>query len=631
MECSINDAHVFKGEADVLVTVLSADSAESLDFTEQVSAFRSAGGQVIFAAKRDETAALPPSLTAARGETGLLEPAPAPIEVGRLCDDDASARRVARAVMRAIGTPMRYRINQRRGALAAALALTLTSGAFGWAYWSSQAELTELKAEAELGEALLAGVASKFPSTPSADAVLALADQLESALSDRAVARATDASLVDQARLFHAIGEARDLHGEPAAAQAAFIRAHELTGEILARNPDNPDKIFAHSQSAFWAGNSAFRRGDLDTAETYWGTYDRLSQTLVEQEPDNPLYQAEAGYAANNRGILELGRGSPVKALSLFEEAISLFQAGPEAGGHVPAYEMANTQGWRGKALEQLGRFEDAAAVRAAEAAIYLAELQQDSDQPRLTARYVNALINQGYSLAALGRIDEADDRLETALEFADQLVRDHPTNIRYARNYLNALNFRARSAIWRDEPIRAQLLLNEARSFIDRTDRAGQQDDRHVERASAHLIGAELALRAGAVERARLEASDAILACEQALRANFKRANGMLATAYFVDAEARRLSGDETSASRSLRQALDRIDAMESRAENPTIRALKSQVLWRLGEVERALTLRAELDTLGYKRPDYLEFWDSADRSRSVDANQSAMGDERG
>jgi tetratricopeptide (TPR) repeat protein len=631
VECSINDAHVFQGPSVILITVLSAASVDSLELTGQIMAYRDGGGRTILAARRDPHAVTPPSLAALRGDDGWLERAAAPRDLGVLDEDDTSARRMAATVAAMTSSPISDGVRRHGLAAAAALLVVVSAGAAGWSHLEARTDIAEVQVEAELADDLLAALADGFPVNPSGETVLGLADRLEGVLVERGLDAWGEDSLMQQAQLFHAIGEARDLHGEPERAQAAFARAHDLTGAVLARSQNDAERIFAHSQSAFWAGNSAFRRGDLDIAAGYFDTYADLSARLVALDPDNSLYQAELGYAANNNGALAFQSGDVERALAEFESALSIFQGAPLEDGHVGPVDVANIHGWRANALYGLGRFETAAQERRIEADIYQTQLQARPDDVRLSARWANAVLRQAEALSANGRTDEADAVLEPAVVAADRLVSDHPDNIRYARLYLGVLRERARLALWRDDLIRAQILLREARSHITRVDAAGQQDDRHGDRGLNHLLAAQIALSAGAVDTARLEATDAVLAGEHALREGYGLARGLLASAYFVEAEARRLSGDDIASNRSLREALTHLDHLEDGATNPVWADLRSRVLWRMGEVASARSLRAGLDLAGYNRPDYLEFWRGVDSSFNVDAADQAQGEDRG
>jgi len=631
IDCSINDAHLFEGEATVLVAVVSEASADSLELTEQITAFRKSGGQAILAARRNGRAPLPPSLTALRGPTGLLEPAPAPIELGRLSDDTASARTIARAVARFVQLPLTVRARRNGGLIAVAAAATFMAGLSGWIHLDSRAQIEAMETRAQLAESLVTALAANFPSSSDGEALLSLAGQVEESLSQQRSAAISDEMLIQQARLLHSIGETYDLHGQPDRGQAAFSQAHAFTGEMLQRQPNNPDRIFAHSQSAFWAGNSAFRRGDLAAAETFSQSYAELAERLVALDPGNSAYQAEAGHAANNLGVIAYQRGELEQAATVFETALETFQGAPLAQGDIGRTDIANTRGWRANALYRLGRFEAAAAERRAEARIYRIAREREPENARLTGREATALYREGLALSAMGRLSEADNAVATALTLTEGLVRRHPDNIRYARQHLNAVRERARLAFWRDDLIRAQLLLNDARAFVDRVDRAGQQDERHIDRGLNHLLAAEIALAAGALETARMEAADAVLAGEHGLRSGFEIARNLLAYAYFVDAEARRLSGDTDSANRSFRETLGHLDALAGAAWNPKLNALRSRALLRLGEVEEARIVRAELDSSGYRRPDYLEFWTEADAALSADASEQVQGDDRG
>ena len=649
LACSINDAHIFCGEADALVTIVSAQSTDSLDFTRQITAFRDAGGETIMTARRSADSALPPSLTAIRGPDGLLTPAPDPVDLGVFGDDEASLVRTARAVRGALGLgaaqAVTDQVRRHGGAGAAVLAIIAGLGSAGLTHWLGQADIVQAQREvavaqarvedartqAQLTDQLIAELAGSFPVNPSGEAVLRLADGLESVLLDDRLDQRSDANLVQQARLFHAIGQVRDVHRNPDDAQAAFERAHEVTGAVLDRQGEDPQRLLAHAHSAFYAGDSAYRRGELETAAQYYAVYESIAAQLIDRDPQNSLFRAEMGHAATNTGIVALERGEIDESIALFSDALRNFEGPAIADGHVGVTDLANAYGWRAKALQKAGRFQAAADQRGLEAELYAQQRRAGVFDSRLVGRHANALYRQGTVLAFMGRTEEADAVIEDGLELIDALVAQHPDNIRYARIYLQATRERARLAYWRGELNRAKLLLDNVRAFMERSDRAGQDDDRHIDRGLNHLLAAEIALAANAADTARFEAADAIFAGEHALRAGFVSARSLLASAYYLDAEARRLAGDDVSASRSLREAITHVEALEDEAMTANHLALLSQAKWRLGEVESAMRIRSELDSMGYRRPDYLRFWADVDTAASADATATTHGDNRG
>ena len=644
--CSINNAHIFQREATALLVIVSASSAESLDFTQQVMAFRETRQAPVFVCARDTEVELPPSLLAARGHDGLLEPAHAPERIGVLEATEDSAARAASAVIERLGKPPAPDLKTRAqkwalpGSLAASL-LVVTSLGLG-SHFSSEAaleatreemraELTENATYAQAGRALIATLSTEFPDSASGQELLALSDGIEAALASDDFTSFDDSTLLQQARIFTAIAETRDFHQEPAKARLAYDFAHQLTGVVLARAESDPERIIGHSLSAFYVAQQAYRNGDIDTAEEHFATYAALSEQLFEIDPENPEYIAELGYSRLNTGTVLLARGSTTEAMNEFEAALEIFHDRDQVAEYVPLNELANAYGWRAKGYHIQGDFDGAFNERQREIDTYRELLSQAGFSPNIVSFIANAQIEQSASLMATGRLEEAEPILTQALTATNNLVEEHPDNIAYARHQLNGLRQRARLNLWGGRPYSTASIMSWAANNIEGVDEADQQDDREIDRALTHLITAEIRLFSGDADRAYTAANDATRVGEDALRDGEERARPLVATAYFYEAEARRLRGDVSGVRLSLRRAREHLDQIEVVEVNPYLTDLRSRVAYRLGEISEARALRVELDAIGYARPDYVAFWNEVDSAQSVNVEENLEENSRG
>lgn len=631
---SINDVDIFRGEATHLVAILSDEAAQSRELADQVSVFREQSGGQVFTVRRSEEVVLPEVLKSERGTSGFLVPVATPKEFGPVVGERAQLRAAAQEIAKSIGvTPPSFLKRHLTATVGSALAACLII-AVGFAGVSlNRAELAEAQyAQAvQLGDQLLSALAAEFPTSASGDQLIALSNGVDQALSSLDFAAADTNALSQYASIYHAIGEVRDLHGEPRGAQLAFERAHEISGAILVAAPDDPQAMFAHSQSAFWAGNSAYRAGNLDTAQLHFATYANLAERLVEIDPSNSLYAAELGHAANNSGVIALERGEAREAATYFETAITIFEGSPLADGHISTSDIANSRGWRADALSALGQLSAAAQERLLEASTYERALSGSPGDSELEWALANSRFRAAQIMAQQGRDDEADAILEPALEASAQLVAEHPQNIRFARLYVTALWQRARLAFWRGDTIRAQLLLGEVSRYMARVDEAGQNDARHLDRGYVSLLSAEIALHAGALEDARADATEAILAGEQAILAGYESARSLLAVAYFTQGEALSMSGDTQSAMRSYRAVQTNIAALPTATTDLETQDLLARARWRLDDAEEALAIREELIELRYARSDFIAFWAAEGAALNANTVTPTRGDDRG
>jgi tetratricopeptide (TPR) repeat protein len=115
-------------------------------------------------------------------------------------------------------------------------------------------------------------------------------------------------SLERRARILHAMGEDDEKRGDLAKALAKFTEAHRVTEASLARDPDNPDRIYGHAQSEYWVGYIAYLKKDWAKAERYWQEYKKYADQLVTMDGRNPEWLRESGYADGNLCTLSIHR-----------------------------------------------------------------------------------------------------------------------------------------------------------------------------------------------------------------------------------------------------------------------------------------------------------------------------------
>jgi len=441
-----------------LVVVCSPTTRESVPVSEAVIRFRDTHprSQILPVLILDgdappEDAAIPPVLRSEPGRDGFLQPVDPPPAAASARREDIDYRAIAAAVAarvrpEATGALGRARQALRRGGeWSAAAAAALAVAAIGLGVWGYEARQGEREAE-RFASALLTTAAEDLPVAARRDVLVGIADQTLAALGDDSPRSLSDEELGRRARLWHVMGEAHDMSGDPERAAEAFALAYRMTEALLMRAPDDPGRMFDHAQSAFWIANSAWRRGDLRAAKPYYAEYAALADQMTAAEPGNPAYQAERAFASLNSGVVAFEEGEGRRALSLFEEAIDQFEAPVEAGA-VGATELANAQAWRADALFSLGRLEDSLDARAAEAAIYERRLADRPDDARTRGALAYNQVSRAELEAASGALEPANALLEEALATLEDLAEAHPENARFRRNHAAALFLRGRTA----------------------------------------------------------------------------------------------------------------------------------------------------------------------------------------
>ena len=178
-----------------------------------------------------------------------------------------------------------------------------------------------------------------------------------------------DDRMARQARARHLIGQVALDERDMETAKAEIEAAYKATAELMRRNPDDTDAVFAHAQSAFWLGSTYRDVQDYENALPYWREYDVLGAKLYAANPDSLDMLMEAAWGQSNLAILEGRLGRHEVALGHCENALKILEIGsqlwPEDIDIISslAYVLAN----QSRELTKLKKFDAALRVRTRE------------------------------------------------------------------------------------------------------------------------------------------------------------------------------------------------------------------------------------------------------------------------
>ena len=135
-------------------------------------------------------------------------------------------------------------------------------------------------------------------------------------------------------------------------AQSQIEASSKLTREVLARNPDDTDAIYAHAQSEYWVGDYYREQKKNAEMEKPWREYDRLAQALYKKDATNFDWVMEAGWGQNNMGIWareSLEAKLVDDAIRYYDTAIELFIKAQDmkTDSMSATFELANSLGGR--------------------------------------------------------------------------------------------------------------------------------------------------------------------------------------------------------------------------------------------------------------------------------------------
>ena len=411
-------------QAEHLIVVCSPNAAQSPWVGREIELFRALHGDAAILAvlaDGEPAQAFPPALRhALDGHT--VEPLAADF---RRADfrGDGGGRRLA--VLRLVAVLAGVRLDelvqrdgQRRvrrtlGWSGGVVAAVLVVGVLTTLTLNARAE-TERKREQATGlvDHMLTDVRRNLQRTGRLDQLAAVNESAMAYYRGQNLAKLTDDELRQRAKLLHAMGEDDEKRGILAKALAAFEEAHRTTAHLLAKKPNDPQRIFDHAQSEYWVGSVAWAVGDGREARRRFQAYLSLAQRLVENDAHNLDWIREVGYAESNLGMYELRRNGDlpharrhfVASLARFERVV---EARPDDTDAVrdACVELA----WLGDVARLTGDLNAARNYRAQEHSRLgrLAKANPDNGQLRF-----DLLTNE----LATARIDLADGAPEVAL-----------------------------------------------------------------------------------------------------------------------------------------------------------------------------------------------------------------------
>lgn len=233
-----------------------------------------------------------------------------------------------------------------------------------------------------------------------------------------------------RARVLLMLGEADNKRGDLKAALARYETAAMTTGEQLARDPENPQRLFDHAQSVFWVGYIAWQRGDRDKAKRQFTDYHDYAQCLVAKDPANEDWQAELEYAYSNLGTLAMDAGEAAEAEAWFRKAleISLAKLAKAPDDIERVLSAGQAYAWLADALHRQVKLDEARDTRGLEMGLY----QQQTSEAATGAKIMRPKTVAEYALAqieiAQGDLSSAAQRSSRASALADAALKIDPS-----------------------------------------------------------------------------------------------------------------------------------------------------------------------------------------------------------
>ncbi len=509
----------------------------------------------------------------------------------------------------------------RAGVATAAVAAVALAAGVGVALWQAR-EAGRQRVQAEgLIEYMIGDLRRKLEPVGRLDALDGVGDKALAYYAAQNLDHLDADSLGRRARALHMIGDLAQQRGRLDEAERDFQQAADSTAALLARHPDDGQRLFDHSQSEYWLGYTQWVRGRLIEAEASFRRYQALADRMVAGAPDNRDWKLEQIYAEQNVAIVLLDLGRPAESLELGERAeramAEVARARPDE-----AFDWATMIGWVARAQEDLGRYDDATASERRKMEVAHRAPGADTDAS------VQAVLATGdLEIARMqldrGRVDDALAGMRAVLGRFDALAARDSTNLDALLETTITQQTLEDLLIWRGDLAAARAL------------------DLRSAAAAARLLAAPRPKRSWRIELAggasalgvRLAADDAQRA-EAIVRlrsylANVRgyEAGGSQLT--FVDArvvggaglalgDALASSGRRAEAAAAWREAAGRT-APAAQRSNPEAMTLLGRLDLRLGCPQEARVLADRVLATGYRHPAFADLEDQLGPTQSA------------
>jgi hypothetical protein len=216
---------------------------------------------------------------------------------------------------------------------------------------------------------------------------------------------------------------------------AAFREAHRTTAALLAQAPDDPDRIFAHSQSEYWLGRIPYDRRNSAAARPAFERYKALVDRLIAIDPSNPTWIEESGYAEGSLCAIALEAPPDVTAARrhCFASLARILQVHRLRPHDLQVtLAVANHHAWAADVCNLLGRWDLVLAHRARQENLARMLLAREPNNFDFQDFWVSTQSTFADLLARHGQRLEARQWFERAAATAQRLhVRD-PENVRW-------------------------------------------------------------------------------------------------------------------------------------------------------------------------------------------------------
>jgi tetratricopeptide (TPR) repeat protein len=336
----------------------------------------------------------------------------------------------------------RRRARLRIAATAASVSIAAVMSVLAWSATIARNEAVFQRDEAqELTEFMLTDLRGRLDEVGRLDILETVGTRLMASYDKQDLAALDSDSLGRRARVQLLLGEIENNRGNLASALKTYQAAAATTAELLARDPDVPQREFDHAQSLYWVGFIAWQRGDLGAAKRQFQGYDALAGKLVAAEPGKFDWQLEKSYAQSNLGTVASESGDLAAASRHFATALAIDRRYYEANRALDdaVMQYGETLSWAARVASRRYEFAAAESLYGQGLALYRQAYGADPKNQALLTKLTIITTQHARALNDLGRTREARPEADEAIALATTMSARDRGNAQAAEYLRNA------------------------------------------------------------------------------------------------------------------------------------------------------------------------------------------------
>ena len=432
-------------ESATLVVICSPAAAQSKWVDAEVQAFLAHNSRdrvlcFVVDGEPSRNDCFPPTLLAPDAEGRVREPLAADARKDGDGKDRAALKLIAGLLGVGFDTLVQreaQRRNKRMAIFAAAsmAGMALTSTLAVTAYVArNDAQRRQAQAEDLLGF-MMGDLREKLTTVGRLDLMRSVDDKATKYFATLDPRDLSDHTLEQQARSLTGIGQVRLEEGNHPAAAAAFAEAYDRTRALYDRKPSDGQRLFDRAQAEYWIGYVAWQQDRFGDAEAWLTRYRDSALKLAAMDRRNFDWQKEVAYGHHNLAVLDEARGQHAKAEQALLKELDLFRGWVQARPQdlQLLFEKSTIESLLGSNALRQGRLQESESWFADSLSELEALRRKDPKDARWREDWVDQQIFLADVRAQRGRMDEAHAATELANREADAMVKQDPTNKKWA------------------------------------------------------------------------------------------------------------------------------------------------------------------------------------------------------